>query len=191
MSVFQRLFILSILAVVGSFCPTQAGATTVRGFTTHDMVREAAVVVRVRVEAQVSVWNRAKTAIYTHTTVKRTERLVGKRAPVRLTVRQLGGTVGDVSMMVPGTATLKVGQEVVLFLRTDGRYFYLVGMAQGAFRVHKQGKKEIISRDLGGLNRVWPRRGKAIGHTPPKQSGGQTYRKFVKRLRGFARTLGR
>jgi len=132
--------------------PTMSSATTVRGFTTQGMVREAAAVVRGKVVAQHSLYNADKSRIYTESTLRVTETITGKVTTKDITVRQMGGTVGQVTMFVSGVAQLPVGQEVLLFLRTDGARYYLVGMAQGKYRVAVIKGREVVTRRLEGLN---------------------------------------
>ena len=53
-----------------------------------------------------------------------------------ITLRKLGGKVGNRSVIVPGTEEFQVGQECVLFLeKTPQDYFVILGMAQGKFDI--------------------------------------------------------
>ena len=142
-----------------------ASATTVRGFTLAGLVRESAVVVRGVVEGSQSFWNSDHTRIYTDTAVRVTDVLAG-RAPVRIRVRQLGGRVGQVTARVVGTAPLRPGDDVVLFLRAQPGFYTLVGMAQGRFRVERRGARAVVTRSLSGLTVVQRLHAQPIGRFP-------------------------
>jgi hypothetical protein len=107
-----------------------------------------------------------------------------------ITVRQLGGTVGKTSMHVTGVAPLKKGDQVLLFLRTNGKHYFLVGMAQGHYRVVVKNKKAFITRELGALNLIGKL--KPVGHSKaqPKEPA-RLYRPFAKQIQGYAKELGR
>lgn len=188
----MKLATLTPLAVVvGLLVASAAQATTIRGFTTKGMVQEAAVVVRARVIDRVSVWNGDKTKIYTDSTLKVGEVITGKALSSAITVRQLGGSVDGVTMHVEGVAPIARGEQVVLFLRTDGARFYLVGMAQGKLRVETlRDGREVVTRTISGLKTVQV--GKRIGPAPERArtpEAPEEYSAFAARIRGYAREL--
>ena len=76
--------------------------------------------------------------IYTITKLKVIESIKGTAKPnMVLTLRQIGGQVGDWSQHVPGDAKFKHEEEVLVFLRHDPSddLHFLVGMGQGKFTV--------------------------------------------------------
>lgn len=134
------------------FAAAPAGATTVRQLSLDDMSADAVVVVRGVVGGVGGV--RIGGHIYTDATLAVSECLKGPCGPT-LTVRQLGGEVEGFGMHVEGSAELQPGSEVVLLLRRrlDGAYAPL-GMAQGAFRVERDGKRgeiRALVRNVGSL----------------------------------------
>lgn len=170
-----------------------AHATTIKGFTTRSMVGEAAAVVRGTVIDKVSVYNADKSRIYTDSRIKVRTVLSGRATESTITLRQIGGTVDGVSMHVEGVAPIAKGEEVVLFLRTDGKRWYTVGMAQGKYAVHiaKDGK-EVVSREVAGLKRV--QLGKRLsGHkrAPRWDQPRKSYLEFATEVQGFAKELGK
>ena len=83
----------------------------------------------------------------------RIERVIkGTIKPTTITIRQLGGTDGTYTMLVPGGPKLAPGKRVLLFLRPDdaAQQFHIIGLSQGVF--HLDG--EHVHRDLSGLNLV-------------------------------------
>lgn len=182
-------FVLLALALTAT---QAASATTVRGFGTRDMVREAAVVVRGTVTQQGGVYSADRSKIYTESRVQLREVVVGRVPTAEIVVRQLGGTVGQVSMVVSGVARIQPGEDVLLFLRTDGERYYLVGMAQGKYTVRVQRGREVVSRALHGLNLIQGAR--PVGAGPPRAAPSERvrdYHAFVATLRRYARELGR
>jgi hypothetical protein len=155
----------------------------VRGFTTGDMVRESQAVVRGVVANRQGVWNTAHTRIYTDSQVRVIEVLAGDVSTPEITVRQIGGTVGDVSMTVAGVAPIQTGEEVLLFLRTDGERYYLVGMAQGKFAVRVGPEGAVVARSLEGL---------ALMSTGPQRAATpRSYEQFRASIRFYATVWGR
>ena len=124
-----------------------AAATLLRSFDLTGLSREAHVVVRGKVFSQEDRWNEERTKIYRYSTVEVLERVKSERVAARIVVKQIGGTVDGMTMSVPGTADLRAGEEVVLFLRTDGRYHYLVGMHQGKYGVRRDASGVWVTRE--------------------------------------------
>ncbi len=147
---------MRILAMLSLFLlvATPATATIVQALGVEQMAREADVVVHGRVTERTAAWNEGKSRIYTVTKVEILDPLKGPHtAGAVIQIRQLGGTVDGIGQTVVGNATLKVGEEVLLFLDHDPAkgLHYVVGMAQGKFAVDRRGETPTIVRDLGGL----------------------------------------
>jgi MYXO-CTERM domain-containing protein len=132
------------LAVVAAMfaAGAPANATALRGYSVADMVDRASVVARGTVIEQRSLWSGDR--IYTDSVLAVTECWAGTCAS-SVTIRQLGGEVGEDGMWVEGTAPLAVGDDVVAFLRPrrDGS-FAPTGMAQGVFHI----RGTLAHRDL-------------------------------------------
>lgn len=185
--VILRSVILTLALSVG--LPVDATATTIRSFTTEQLVAEADLIVRGTVLDQECLFgerNRPAGArpdrIYTDSTVAVRHVLGGRVQTDEIVVRQMGGAVGDLVMTVSGTARLMPGDEVVLFLRQRGARHYLVGMAQGSFTIRLDPVAgEVLGRELQGLHflesarRIGPSR-------PPAPSAPITYDELVGRV---------
>lgn len=183
------------LALVTALVSVEAAATTMPAFSTQDMVREAAVIVRGSVVGQRSLWNHDKTLIVTESTISVSETLVGRTLSKTIVVRQLGGEVDGLSLLVPGTAQLKKGRTALLFLRKDANYHYLVGMAQGHYTIHKTKQGEEVSRNVGDLHLIAKKLTRRIGHrAAPIHSSASTalsYKSFKLKIKQHAKALGR
>ncbi len=118
-----------------------AQALRVRSFTLPELVQESAVIVRGTVVASRGAWSDAKDTLYTDATVRVDERLYARAPTVapELTVRQPGGTVDGTRAVISGVRYLQPGEHVVLFLRTDGVRYYLIGFSQSIWTVDAQG----------------------------------------------------
>lgn len=67
-------------------------------------------------------------------------------------IRQPGGTRGEVSMRVAGSAQFSLGEEVFLFLRRVDGIYMPVGMAQGKYHIYRDSSgTSRVSRDVRGI----------------------------------------
>lgn len=105
-----------------------------------------------------SEWNEDHTQIYTCITVKVSETLKGKHQNY-ITMRQLGGTVGDIMADVVGFPKFKVGAEALLFIKDNPSGFMpIVGASQGKFDIYvdKETGKKMVINNLTGTELVSP-----------------------------------
>lgn len=161
-----------------------ASATIVPAFPLRQLAVEAHDVLRGHVVDARVVYDPMRDRLYTHTTIEVIEDLQGLiRGGDRITVRQIGGVLGDRETRVVGTATLSPGAEVVIFARTDGRYHYLVGMAQGAYDVIRpRGSAPVLARGVGHMTRIIGTG--PVAATAPERMTLSTLRLLVSAQRG-------
>jgi len=127
------LWIAALLAAV--VAPLEA--TTLARMSLDDLASSAGAVARVRCVARESHWDRGE--IWTFTRFAVIESWKGS-LPTHITIRLLGGHVGDLTSIVPGVPRFDPGDEVVLFLETTrAGDFSVTGWAQGTFRIHRAG----------------------------------------------------
>lgn len=116
-----------------------AQATMVEALDLAGLVREADEVVVARVLKQESHYDDQQHIVTDYLMqVEQVEK--GPQQPgAAITVRKLGGVVGDRGMRVAGEPSFEVGERVVVFGQRGGHtYLRPVGMAQGAMRVYEQ-----------------------------------------------------
>jgi hypothetical protein len=106
----------------------EAMASLVRALDLAELTADADQVVVGDVLSVQAAWDAAHRNI--HTTVEIGVRENWKGSPPaggRITIRQLGGTVGEIEMTVYGMPAFSVGERALLFLRRS----QVVGMSQG------------------------------------------------------------
>lgn len=133
-----------------------AGAATVEKMSLPEMVKLSPSIVVGTVTDVSSAWNEDHTRIFTTIALDVSESLKGELSGV-ITFRQIGGTVGDTRISVPGFPVFKEGSELLLFLNDDpSGYIPVVGLGQGKFDVfvNEQSGQKIVANDVLGLETV-------------------------------------
>lgn len=153
----QFLWILLLLALL--LTAIVASATTLEPMSFDRLTRQATAIVRVRCVGVQSTWASGEIWTDSHFEVLRqektdafgtdqyesTSRVSMQEAAVRdgttasaakITVRQLGGSVGGLHAQVDDVPQFHPGEEVYLFLwRRSGERYRVLGWTQGTFRV--------------------------------------------------------
>lgn len=80
----------------------------------------------------------------------------GAKEGALVTVRHLGGVVGELGQKVFGEASYQVGEEVVLLAEPREGALYSVGMAQGKLHIDRSTGTPRVWVDLGGADLVTP-----------------------------------
>jgi len=154
-----------------------AHATSALYVTDAEQAKLSTAVVVATVGASHFAKSEAYNAPITLTSIRVDEVLYGK-APTELTIEQMGGTLGDQTMYVPGDARFESNTQVVLFLRNVEGGWYLTAMEQSLYRV----VGSELQRDLGGGMWIRSPTGRLVEFEEP---AGRP----VKTLDGFRRLL--
>jgi hypothetical protein len=103
------------------------------------MSDQSSAIVHGKVVASRMEWNSTHTSIVTIYTVKASRYLKGGLGDT-FELTELGGQVGNLSMNADGVPRFTAGEEVVLFVWTDGIYHLnqAIGFEQGVFRVRTE-----------------------------------------------------
>jgi hypothetical protein len=126
-------------------------ATTLERMSLQKMAVAAPVIVRTRCVANSVA--REEGEIWTFTSFDVEETWRGS-PPARITVRLLGGSMGDLTSHVSGVPRFAPGEDVVLFLQPTSRGDYsIVSWEQGTFRVHQDaaGAAELVTQDTASF----------------------------------------
>jgi hypothetical protein len=133
----------TVVAAVLLFLPSLAMGSIVRALDLTELTASADRIVVADVLSVASTWDDAHRNIHTTVEIGVRERWKGDvPGNGRMTLRQLGGTVGDIEMSVVGAAKFVPGERTLLFLHRS----QVVGMAQGKrnLRWESAGRRWIV-----------------------------------------------
>ena len=136
--------------VLAALVAAPASTTTLLRFDVEQMSAIASVIAVGEVEGVEAAWNNAHTKIYTRVAIKPTEVLKGGRDLGVLTVKMIGGRIGEDLARLPGTPAFERGERVLVFLepRDDGDGYLIVGLFQGLFRLQKDAQgDDLLTQD--------------------------------------------
>lgn len=140
------------LALAASLFPVaRARGTTMVRMSLEQLSQASSVIVRGHVVSAESHWNAAHTRIMTYTMVAVDQAMKGSPGAT-VVVQQLGGTVGNRHVYVPGSARLEPQASYLLFLEpAESSRYVVVGMEQGAYRITRDTKtgREIVIQPTG------------------------------------------
>lgn len=148
---FSLALTIALVALV--IMPVSAHATVVLPLEVAEMAAQSTRVVRGKVMASYAVPERGdRGEIFTRTDLRVFEYLQGD-GPRELTIQQLGGQLGELTLQLSGNAQLIPGREVIVFLDYDPTrdLHFVVGLAQGVFEIDRTGPAPTVHRDLTGL----------------------------------------
>jgi hypothetical protein len=134
---------LALLLALGG----AATATTLVRMSVAQMSHTAQAIVRARCADNLTGWDAGE--IWTFTAFDVQEVWQGSMPP-RITVRLLGGRVGNLTSSVSGIPRFRPGEEVVMFLeRTQRGDYSVVSWEQGTFRIRRDGAtgSESVTQD--------------------------------------------
>jgi hypothetical protein len=149
---------------------TPARATTMVSMSTEQLTEAASDIVQAHVVSQQSMWNATHTQIVTMTTLEVSQTLKGN-ASSTIQVRQLGGTVGNMTVRVPGDVAFRPQTEYVLFLEpADASSFHVVGLTQGAYPIYQDATtreaRVVLPLNQGGVQSMVAGGGNPAGTVP-------------------------
>ena len=130
----------------------EAQATTVLKVDTHQLATTSEWVVRATVTSVKNVDLRKEgRGIFTDVDLTFTEIYGGKKVPSRYTLRLIGGTgVDGTVLQIPGMPRFSVGEDVVLFLEKTPTGHIPCGLGQGVYRVLQTPSGDLWVRQSTG-----------------------------------------
>jgi len=167
-------FFVVAFAALALVLAQAASATTVQKFTLQELTKKAASIVVGTVVDGTSSWDASKKEIYTYYTISVSQPVKGSKNGETITIRQLGGTVGNIASIVPGMPSFKKGEEVVLFLtqKDAAGYPWVMGLQQGKYSVVEQDGLKMVRNDLSGTGLLTPNGRHAEPTVAPDQQLG-------------------
>lgn len=153
------------IAGLALFGASLATATTVQKLSLADLAKKSDTIVLARVEDETARWEDGNKEIYSYITLrvldpvkgmgKKSENGKSPKNEETITIRQLGGTVDNMTSIVPGMPSFRRGEEVVLFLtaKDSKGYPWVVGLQQGKYTVYsdENGIKQVRN-DVDGMS---------------------------------------
>jgi len=159
----RAMFALALLGLT-ALPGTADAATYERPMGLEDLTQNAE---RAVVGEVISTWiERTPNGIWTVASIVVDETLHGEHEPV-VEVRWPGGVVGKIELIVPGTPSVHIGDDLLAFVSEEGQF---VGLAQGAFQIVDG---EAI-RDMSGIH--FHAKGEAAEDTFPLEDIRDTLR---------------
>jgi len=130
--VLLTLLLVGVLAAASNILVVEAGGTVYIRANDRELTDQASHVLIGQVNKVQSRWNENETLIYSNVEISVERYLKGDRQGREVTVRVLGGEVGDIGLWVSSEPSFVEGEKVQVFLRRDeGDGFRVVGGNQG------------------------------------------------------------
>jgi len=130
----MRRILVSVFYCICFLC-AHASATVLAPIEFRQLVTTSPVIVHATVVDVRADWADGRRAVETFVTVEAGDYLKGDLGP-RVTFKVPGGQLGRYRTIFVGAPTFQTGDELVLFLKSDGpSYPFITGLSQGLFRV--------------------------------------------------------
>jgi hypothetical protein len=143
----RRRFLWALFLVALALLAVVANATTLARMRFEELARQATAIVRVRCLGAHSRWENGE--IWTETRFEVVEQTKGS-LPGIVTVRMLGGSVGNLHSRVEGIPSFHAGEEAYVFLwNRAGEPLRVLGWSQGTFRIVRGARTgvETVTQD--------------------------------------------
>jgi hypothetical protein len=147
--------VLIAVLLAAIFCQ----ATTLERMSLAKMTQTAPLIIRARCLANSTAWDAGEIWTFTTFAIEETWKGALPGAAAQITVRLLGGSVGNLTSTVSGVPRFHPGEEVVLFLEPTPRGdFSIVSWVQGTFRVRRDPRtgEEIAIQDTAAFDTFNP-----------------------------------
>ena len=142
----RRFLWILFLAALG-FLAIAANATTLSRLRFEELAGQATAVARLRCLGVQSRWENGE--IWTETRFETLELNKGL-LPGVVSVRMLGGSIGNLHSRIEGVPAFRPGEEAYIFLwGHEGEPFRVLGWSQGTFRIRRDARTgiETVTQD--------------------------------------------
>lgn len=155
-------FTLLVFLLLAMFWNDSYSLTIARA-SLRELSNESEFIVRARVISSHCEWgNEANKIIHTFADLDILETIKGEKVE-KITVRQLGGQIGDWGMIISGTPYLQKGDEAIFFLVRNGDVFEIHSIALGLFRIFTDASgNEKAVNDLGNIHLIDQQTGREL-----------------------------
>jgi hypothetical protein len=152
---FLRVAAITGMAVALLLEPVSRGTTMAR-LSFEELAQKATAIARLRCLNVTSKWD--KNEIWTETQFAVVEQNKGALGAT-ITVRMLGGDLGNLHSRVDGVPSFRPGEEAYVFLWSrEGEPYRILGWSQGAFRIAKDARTgtEKVTQDAAATTSYQP-----------------------------------
>ena len=155
----HKMAFMPLLAMLYASIATTRSATRLERMSVAKMTQNAQLVVRAQCLANSVAWDGGEIWTVTSSEVEDSRKGAPTGAAQQVTVRLLGGSVGNLTPAVSGVSRFRPGEEVILFLQPTTRGdFSIVSWVQGTFRIHRDTRSgaEIVMQDTAAFDTYDP-----------------------------------
>ncbi len=172
---------IAAVAIAGALVVATTLSLTVENISLERMTQESHTVVYGTVLSSRTQWEGNN--IYTYTTLRVKESLKGEKGST-LTVKQLGGTVGEISQEISGSPTLGRNEDVVLFLVRWQNEYWIHSIVLGKFSVVSEENRLVAFNDLNNIGLIDPVKRQEITR-PNEKANHFPLHSFLAEVRSF------
>ena len=175
--------LMAVLSAV-SLVPRKGEGTALPLLELEDLTKISDLIVQAKVLSVESGWNGTRSGLRTRVTLEVENVLLGAPERKELSIELPGGHLPeeDLRQVIPGIPTFAIGEEAVLFLRTDANLICpVVGWIQGRFQIVTEpgnGQKMLLDT-LGKARGYLERKGEAGKLRTLSQGQGLTVKEFA------------
>ena len=163
----QRFWLLWTFGLAGFLVTMPLLSSTVLLMDLDELVEGSDSIIQGEVEAVYSQWDEEKKLIFTYASIWVDESLKGESRR-SLLIRQMGGTVGALTLTVAGMPEFQEDTNVIVFLKDSGNgTFQVVGMNQGRYVI----VEDFAISNLSGVDLINPKTGLVSGAFVVKKVG--------------------
>jgi hypothetical protein len=139
----KGLILCFIVTILVSGLLTRDGLALMERMSLEELTTQADLIIAGKVE---KVESRMEgSAIFTYVSVKPTEEPIKGKKTEEVTIRLLGGEVGEIGLYVSDTPKFSEQETIIVFLKDKGNYKIVPGLIQGKFTVQDG---TILGNDL-------------------------------------------
>ena len=142
----RRIFFIVVAALTLCVCAAVPSSSSVLAVSLEQLSTSSQLIFEGEVVGKTSDFNDNQTSIHTHVTFRVVDVVKGTYNQPEITLRFLGGTVGEISLNVSDSTLPERGETGIYFIESLERFQVnpLYGMDQGHFLILESGSQRIM-----------------------------------------------
>ena len=155
----SRTCFIVVIAITLCICPTVLAVSSVLAVSVEQLSKESQLVFEGEVIGMTSDFNGNQTGIHTYVTFRVVDVVKGTYNQPEITLRFLGGTVGEISLDVSDSTLPGFGETGIYFVESLDRFQVnpLYGMDQGHFLIlESNGQRIMVTRNRRVITELPP-----------------------------------